>query len=340
MSLKCLCLSVACLLLTSAVAVSAQEPAGGTKEAAPAALPLTTTLPKNYPVVSMTTACPKSAAKRGCSTVVTRDEFEALVNAMNPRMIKPERHELAENYGRVLALSQLALKKGLDRDPHVQAQLRYQRLHALASAMAREIYKDTLASPSEDAEKYYAAHKSAFERFNFERLYIPKQKRTEVAKASDLESAVQQANADQPDKQMTALAEQVYARAQAGEDFAKLQKEVFQQAGIETDPNVKVDDIRRGDFSDAQAVAFDLTPGKMTPVIADYNGYFIYKLVSRTVPPFEEVRPQVTVRMQNDKSTQAVKNIEKLYNAKVNNAYFEKYDPPPPSDNEPELDTD
>src|SRR5438105_7662450 len=174
MSLKCLCLSVVCLLLTSAVAVSAQEAAAeNDKQSAPAALPLTTTLPKDYPVVSISTPCPKAAAKRGCKMVVTRQEFEDLVNSMNPRMIKPERHELAESYGRALALSQEALKKGLDRDPRVQAQLRYQRLYALASAMAREIYKETLASPSEDAEKYYATHKSAFERFNFERLYIP-----------------------------------------------------------------------------------------------------------------------------------------------------------------------
>src|SRR5207253_7252289 len=142
-----------------------------------------------------------------------------------------------------------------------------------------------------------------------ERIFVPKEKRVEQPKSADLESAMQHTS-DSSEKEMKALAEQVYTRAQAGEDFAKLQKEVFQQAGIATDPTVKVEDLRRGDLSDVQNVVFDLTPGKVSPLLNDYNGYFIYKMVSREVPPFQAVRQQVTVRMQNDKSTEAVKNIE------------------------------
>jgi len=331
-----------CLLLASPVAIFAQESApeaNSTKSEAPPALPSTATLPKDYPVVSIQTPCPKSAAKRECQTIVTRKEFEDLVNVMNPRMIKPERQDLADTYGRVLALSEEALKKGLDRDPRVQAQLRYIRVHTLANAMAKELYMEALASPSEDAEKYYAEHKSLFEHFNLERLFVPKEKRVEQPKSADLESAMQHTS-DSSEKEMKALAEQVYTRAQAGEDFAKLQKEVFQQAGIATEPTVKVEDLRRGDLSDLQNVVFDLTPGKISPLLDDYNGYFIYKMVSREVPPFQAVRQQVTVRMQNDKSTEAVKNIEKLFKAHVNTEYFDKYDPPPPNPNEPEMESD
>lgn len=329
------------LLLTSATALIAQDqPAEASAPTTSTSLPLTTTLPKDFPVITAETPCPKSAAKPACKMVVTRQEFESLVDALNPRMIKPERHELAESYGRILALSQQAIQKGLDRDPEVQAQLKYQRLHALAIAMAREIYKDAQDSPSGDAEQYYQAHKSLFERYSFERLFIPKQKRGEAPKNADFQTALQQANEALPDPELKALADQMYARAEAGEDFLKLQKEVFQQTGITSDPDVKVNDLRRGDLSETQNVAFELAPGKMTPVIADYSGYFIYKLVSRVVPPFNEVKPQVVVRMENDKQTQAVKNIEKQYKAKINQAYFDKYDPPPPDPNAPEMDND
>src|SRR5581483_9086350 len=141
---------------------------------------------------------------------------ENLVKDINARMIKPERRDLAETYARVLALSQEAMKKGLDRDPRVQAQLHYLRLQTLANATAKKIYLDSLASPSEDAEKYYQTHKPLFERFNFERLYIPKQKRGEKPRSTD--TAATPDTPDPSEKEMKALADQTYARAQTGED--------------------------------------------------------------------------------------------------------------------------
>ncbi len=61
-------------------------------ESEPATLPLTTTLAKSYPVITVASACPKAAPKPGgCKTVITREEFEELVDAINPRMIKLER---------------------------------------------------------------------------------------------------------------------------------------------------------------------------------------------------------------------------------------------------------
>lgn len=309
-------------------------------------LPSTATLPKNYPVITVQGRCPKPAAnsktpaKGECKVTVSRAEFEALVNAINPSMVKGERRELAATYGKALALSQEASRRGLDRDPRLQAQLRYSSLILMANAMGKEIYKDSLNAPAEDAEKYYATHKSLFERFNFERIYVPLERRTPVVpKSADANAALEQ-NSDLKEKEMKDLANQMYARAVAGEDFAKLQREAFKTAEIATDPNVKVEDLRRGDLSEVQNVIFDLEPGKISALLTDQTGYFIYKMVSRTVPPFETVKPQVTVRMQNDKSAEAVRQIERLSKAQVNAAYFDKYDPPPPDQNEPDMDTD
>jgi hypothetical protein len=315
------------------------------KSDTPAPLPSTATLPKNYPVITIQTPCPKPAAsskapaKSNCKVTVSREDFEALVNALNPSMVKGERRILAATYGKALALSQEASRRGLDRDPRLQAQLRYSRLILLANAMGKEIYKDSLASPAEDAEKYYATHKALFERFTFDRIYVPLEKRSAPPKSADTTAALEQGS-ELSQKEMKELAAQVYARAVAGEDFAMLQREVFKAAEIATDPNIKVEDLRRGDLSDVQNVIFDLEPGKISALLSDETGYFIYKMVSRQVPPFQTVKPQVTVRMQNDKSADAVSTIEKLSKAQVNDAYFDKYDPPPPSANEPDMDTD
>jgi hypothetical protein len=309
-------------------------------------LPSTVTLPKNYPVITAKGPCPnaaahtKSAAANDCKVTVSREEFEALVNGMNPQMVKGERRVLADAYGKALALSLEATRRGLDRDPRLQAQLRYSRLIMLANAMSKEIYKDALNSRDQNAEQYYGSHKSQFERFNFERLYIPLEKHAaSPSQATTVETASEKPE-DLKKEEMKQLADQVYARAQAGEDFGTLQREVFKTAEIASDPNIKLEDLRRGDLSDVQNVIFDLKPNQISSLLTDQTGYFIYKLVSRTVPPFDIVKPQVTVRMQNDKSAQGISAIEKAAQSEVNSAYFDKYDPPESTKEDADMDSD
>jgi hypothetical protein len=342
-----LCLIFLAIAICPLLAIAKSDPEAKTTANEKDNLPSTATLPKSYPVITAKGPCPasnakpKAAAKAECKVIVTREEFEALVNGMNPHMVKGERQVLANAYGKALALAMEATRRGLDQDPRLQAQLRYSRLIMLANATSKELYNDALASPEEDAEKYYAVHKHLFERFTFDRIYVPLEKRSAVALDPQGTTTSTEASGDNlHEKDMKELAEQVYSRALAGESFDKLQKEVFKTAEISTEPNTKVEDLRRGDLSEVQNVIFDLEPGKISPLLVDQTGYFIYKLVSRTVPPFDSVKQQVTVRMQNDKSAEGIKRIEKLSKAEVNGTYFEKYDPPPPDPNEPETDQD
>lgn len=335
------------LIFFSCMGAAAQsEPEAKAAKTDAPVLPSTATLPKSYPVVTAKGSCPKSAAsskkpvKADCKVTLGREDFEALVNGINPKMVKGERRVLASTYGKALALAQEASRRGLDRDPRLQAQIEYSRLILLANAMGKELYKESLKTTDEDAEKYYSSHSSLFERFTFERVFVPLEKHpASPLNSGGIEVASQSAD-DLKQKEMKELAEQVYARAVAGEDFAKLQKEVFKTAEIATEPNIKVEDLRRGDLSQVQNVIFDLQPGKISALLTDDTGYFIYKMVSRTVPPFPEVKPQVTVRMQIDNNAEAVRKIEKMSDAQVNDSYFDKYDPPPPSEEEMELDSD
>ena len=335
--------SILFLAICSILSASAQEK-GEPAKPEESKLPSTATLPKNYPVITAKGPCPKSAAhpKPGaeCKVTISREEFEALVNGMNPQMVKGERRVLADAYGKALALSLEATRRGLDRDPRLQAQIRYSRLIMLANAMSKELYKNALDSRDQGAEQYYAAHKSLFERFTFERLFIPLEKRASTPSQSTTVETASEKPEDLKQEEMKQLAQQMYSRALAGEDFQKLQKEVFKAADIASDPNIKVEDLRRGDLSDVQNVIFDLKPNQISSLLTDQTGYFIYKLVSRTVPPFETVKPQVTVRMQNDKSAQGIRDIEKTAEAQVNAAYFEKYDPPKPSAEDADMDSD
>jgi hypothetical protein len=304
-------------------------------------LPLTTTLPRNYPVITVQGVCPagkpssKPSAKSSCPIVVTRTEFEELVEALNPKMLKRERHDLARNYGQLLALSQEAIRRGLDKEPRVRALVRYSQITALTSAVSKDIYRDQVAASPEQVEKYYQSHKANFDLYTFQRLFIPKEKQGE---SMSLEDAAK--GSPSSEAAMKALAESMHTRALAGEDFVALQKEVFAQVGIKTEPNVTMENIGLGSLPKAQDEIFDLAPGKVSSVLTDDPGYYIYKLVSKQTPAFDSVREQVQVSMQNQGTTEAFAQIQKLSQAKVNETYFDKYDAPPPNPNEPEADND
>src|SRR5205085_2435793 len=103
----------------------------------------------------------------GCKTVVTREEFEELINAIDPRMPKADRRELAKNYGKMLTLSQQALREGLEKKPGVQALIQYVRTSALGGAAYKKLFRESNDLPLGAVDKYYAANKANFERFNF-----------------------------------------------------------------------------------------------------------------------------------------------------------------------------
>ena len=328
---------LAILVSVSTAFLCAQE--AKEAEAALPTLPLTTTLPRTYPVITVQSDCPKSGSKAAaktetqCKTVITRAEFEELVNAVNPRMIKSERKQLAQNYARMLALSNEASNRGIDKRPEVQALLRYVRASALSSALYKQVLRTANAHSEEDVEKYYRAHTSEYDRYTFVRLFIPSIKQGPVATPQTVNNIDEQASAPE----MKALAEKMHARAVAGEDFAALQKEVFAQAGIKSEPSVEVPDVQRGSMSAEVNQIFDLAQGAVSPIIADASGYNIYKLVSKQTAPLESVREQVAIEMENQRSAESLKKIE---NINVNDSYFDKYDTPPPSADEPEVDDD
>src|SRR5581483_7929351 len=318
--------------------VHAQEAKAG--EAALPSLPLTTTLPRSYPVITVQSDCPKAASKVAgkaeahCKTVITRAEFEELVQAINPRMTKAERRQLAQNYARMLALSNEALNRGVDKRPEVQALLRYVKASALGGALYKQVLRTANAHSDEDVEKYYHAHVSAFDRYNFQRLFIPA---TRQGGPATPDAVAYKTDETSTAEAMKALAEKIHARAVAGEDFVALQKEAFEQGGIKSEPHIEVFDVARGSLPAEDNQVFALAPGTVSSIIAGPTGYTIYKLISKQTPPFESIKDQVSIEMENHHSEEALKKIEKI---QVNDSYFEKYDAPAPSADEPEVDDD
>lgn len=284
-------------------------------------LPSTETLPRDYPVLTLHGICAATAGAAkpaDCKTIITRAEFEKLVNALNPAMSKYERRQLADNYGHILTLSHEAIKRGLDKDPKVLERLRYTRLRILAGEMATDIYEEAMRTPDSEVARYYEEHKESFRRYWLQRIFVPKEKQGELA-GKDPENGA---------SELRALADQVRARAAAGEDFGKLQKEVTATSGITGEMDINLKDISRRGVPEAHKQVFTLDAGTVSPVITDETGYYVYRIASSEIPPLKEVRQLALTEIQASKQAKAFQKIEDATKPDVNAAYFDKYEPP------------
>lgn len=319
-------------------AESAQGPGSGTS-----GLPSTETLPRDYPVITIQGVCAAAAprSKAGtstaaCKTVVTRSEFEKVVNALSPRMTKFERRQLVDNYAQILVFSHEATRTGLDKDPRVAELLRYTRLRVLAAAMNSKIRRDAVLGSEQEEEAYYQHNQRIFERFTLQRIFVPREKQGEATGGG----MTQNVASDSSEPAMKALAESIQKRAQAGEDFDKLQKEVFEQSGIKAEAKTSMTEIGRGSLAEGHNQMLELPPGKVSSLFTDPSGYYVYKVVSKHTPPFNAIKDEVEISLKEKKTAEAMARIENPAKTQINEDYFNRYDPPAPDPNEPETDED
>jgi hypothetical protein len=184
-------------------------------------------------------------------------------------------------------------------------------------------------------EKYYKDNPQAFEQYNVDRIFVPRTKQVEAeAKESEDEDKMtdeqKKAKADAEkqkteaaEQAMTKLADDLRARAAAGEDMAKLQKEAFEAAGMKIEsPTVNLPNIRRTGLPAGHAAVFDLKPGEVSQVISDTGGHYIYKMNSKTEIPFDQAKNEIHSKMQNDRMREKMEQLNSSFKVDTNEAYF------------------
>lgn len=302
----------------------AQKPA--TEQAKPAEVP------PNAPVITINGLCPdKPAVSNGgstpadCKTVITREEFEKIASAINPQMPPNLKRQLADVYPRILLLSHEGEKLGLQDDPRFKQMLRFASLQLLAQDTARKLNDEAGQIPDQQLEQNYKENGPKFEQFTIQRIFIPKPEDTEPAPPP-----VKPAGKTAPAKparpnsaQVKALADKIHTQAVAGEDFDKLQKEAFDGVGLKsTTPSTKVEKLTRGSLPPDQETVFNLKDGEVSQVFSDPGGYYIYKVVSRTMPPLDEVKEQIKHTLQTERLEKSMKAVLESGKTELNDAYF------------------
>jgi len=125
------------------------------------------------------------------------------------------------------------------------------------------------------------------------------------------------------EQELNALADSLHARAAAGEDVVKLQKEAFEAGGQKVDsPTVNLPKVRRTGLPPAHAEVFDLKVGEVSKVISDNGGHYIYKVVSKEVLPLEQVKDEIHNKLKSERLKEMMDKYTNSFTAIPNEEYF------------------
>ena len=233
----------------------------------------------------------------------------------------------------LIAMSEAAEEKGLEKTVRFEETMKFLKMRVLSSELQHAVQEEADNVPEQEIDEYYKKNPEAYEQFSLERLFIPrfKQENTEKVNPEEKLSEEQQkakdaadrAKQEQGEQEMTKLADTLRARAAAGEDFTKLQKEAFEAAGMKMDaPTVSLPTVRRTGLPPGHVAVFDLKVGEVSQVLSDNGGHYVYKVVSKQVLPLDQVKPEIHATLKMQRMKEMMDKYTNSYKAETNEAYL------------------
>jgi hypothetical protein len=348
-----------CVLLGTLAWGQAAPSAAPPPQPTPAPADTSAAVPPDAAVITVIGACapqPKPAAPKGtmakpataaktpaaktpvaeCKTVITKAQFEELVKALIPNPTPQSKKQLAGVLPRFIGMSSEAKKEGLDKKKEFDETVKFAKMQILTQELQRKIQDDAAKITPEEIEKYYNDHLDTFEQFNVDRLFVPRTKQGDAEGKEDEDKdeklsddakkskeASDKAKADEAEQAMTKLAESLQARAAAGEDFVKLQKEAFDAAGMKIEsPTVVLPNVRRTGLPPGHAAVFELKVGEVSQVLSDSGGHYIYKVNSKDHMTLDQAKGEIHAKLQNDRTREMMDKVNNSFHTVTNDDYF------------------
>jgi hypothetical protein len=288
-------------------------------------------------VITLKGFCADSSQQAdACKTVITKEQFEKVVDALQPGMPPALRRQLATRYGYVLKMSSAAEKRGLDKSASFDQKMQFARMQILSQELSNALQADSQKVSDQDIAENYKKNEASYEQASFVRIFVPRTKqitnpvvKPKAGETAGAKAAVPktpppptEAQKKAAEEAMTKFADTLRARAEKGEDFDVLQKEAFKMAGLPGNAiNTKVDKARRNTLPPTHQSVMDLKPGEVSPVITDANnGHYIYKMISRETLTLEAVTPEIRKTMANQRYRDSMQSFQG--NVDLNDAYF------------------
>jgi hypothetical protein len=273
-------------------------------------------------VITITGLCDNAQRSAGagsdCKTIITRAEFETIVAAVQPNMPARTKPEFADEYADALVMAKRAQELGLDRGPGFEEQIKVARVEILVRELKNLIREQADQVSEKQIEEYYRQNAASFEEADLERIYVPAiQAPLTAGTGSDSEQRKRQA------EQLTReFADQLRARAVAGEDFGKLQQEAYDRAGIKSPANVSMAKVRRVSLPPSHAIVMQSNPGDVSAVLPMNNGYYIYRVRSKGMLPLAAAHDEIKGVLRSQRIQEDTQKIEESATSTLNDSYF------------------
>ncbi len=328
------CLSLAAGVVGLGVVAAAQDLGSNqisvSAPAKPAAAPAAN-VPPDAPIITVTGLCdppPTQSSQAPCKTVLTRAQFEEILEVMRPHAPPQVRRAMAQNYIQTLVKAQKAREMGLDKTQDFA-----NRFEAVRLMISQKTLDDTLKQTEWDKisdreiEEYYRAHPEEYVRANFDRVIVPWFEPDDDPNKK-LTDAEKKQRDDALWRDLKAEADKLHARALAGEDFLVLQTEAYKFTGSNNGEanrdEVTLEKFRRRMFTPALLPAMDLKPGQTTAVLTEDNGYYFFKMTAISMLPLEKVRFEIHGELRDRQVDKIKAAMDKFVASAVvyNNDYF------------------
>ncbi|HKW77209.1 MAG TPA: peptidyl-prolyl cis-trans isomerase [Terriglobales bacterium] len=256
-----------------------------------------------------------ASTKEDCVSIVSKSSFEELMHAVAPNIPPNMKKNVAQQLVELLALAQAAQKAGIDKEPSFAEFMRVQRLTVLGNLYGRSLDEKYKHPPQSEIDAYYKEHQGDFQEAKLRRVYVPKIDPTGKSTTPEQKTAYSE--------KAKKIADDMYARAQKGEDMQTLQKDAYTALGITTTPPpAELGAIRKGALSpQTDKAVFALSPGGAT--MADEPAAFIiYKLDTKQQLSEDKVKEEISRMQYQQKMQGRRKEISSSVQATFDDKYF------------------
>jgi parvulin-like peptidyl-prolyl isomerase len=303
------------MAMPNATSGAAANPADNASKVAPGA-----------PVLTINGLCDNPPADKtadpNCKTIVTRAEFERLLESIQPNMPPRVRRQFATRYATALIMAQKAHQMGLDQGTKFDDRMKLARIQILSQGLNQAIQEKAGQISDQDLQDYYSKNTSAYEEADLQRIFVPHSQTLPVSKVKPSAAEEKKLQKD-AEAVMKAEADKLRARAAAGEDMAKLQDEGFRLAGVKSKaPSTKMGEQRSTGLPPTQASVMDLKVGQVSPVFSDQSGYFIYKVNGKDTEPLDKVKDEIRSTLRTQRMQEQMQAAQQSATPVLDDAYF------------------
>jgi len=249
---------------------------------------------------------------------VHASQFQQLLNGVSPEQraaIMAHQREVAQEYGRMLVMTQEAQRRGLDHNPQFLFEMQMMRNKALATELVSTL-RDESKPTAAQIKAYYDAHPDEFMEVRARHILI--------------------ADADTPGgaskltpAQAEAKIQDISARLKKGEDFATLAKQDSDDPGSKTKGG-ELGFIGYGQtVPEFQKQLWALPVGQTSAPFQTRFGYHIVQVEEHRQVPLDKASADIEQQLASQAVREKMAAISKSTPVVLNDSYFAAQEPAP-----------